>query len=400
MKPFRKTEVKSPISDRAQSQISVAALMAREKITPTKKNSLGNRAFSAILATEVAIGIAVIGGRVGEDDERPNYAHPETVLDSLDNIYHTIGQRVGFLECATAPTLEETEELLSRSRAIANRSAGERQLGLDPLEGTERYELAREMNLTLVPQDELRDAVKRIEAIQINKQLSPDEILQQTNDLVGHYLMEQFDLGFEYVPSSDPNIHYNELDYAEGARRLLIHMSVLPKESYDSRVLWNIKIDVDSLKDKEGNVTADAIYEISNGSITFGPESLGNSGTLIHELWHSYEKYGCNDDGTNIHEVLEPINPDHQPYVGDDWSKLEEQDMDRSVHFSKYMRKNAKEDFAMSAEHWVFEFDINQGDPSKMSIVDRKAVVAGDWANRVAPNLAEYIAQVSHRYFF
>lgn len=398
MKIRRQTEAKRPAVTADSSQISVEELLARENAEPIPQRKIRQKlGTAAVIGIEVSIGIVGAGLSSAVISERPYPLHPEQIKHSLESLYFGVGQLTEILECAQPPSVNDISAIVANTHEIVTiQNNDERASG--GLLTEQRFEIADRLGLSLVPNETLDDALQKLHDIGMRSEvLSSSEILQQSNDIVNEYLMDNFNLGFEFVPPSDPDSSFDESLYNERLGEFVRNISILPKEAYDNRALWKIIINTnDEALIVAGQPTA-AFYSPPNGTITFGAEYINLNDTLVHELWHGYEHVACARP-EHIAEVFSTINPPDYQYLDSKWDTGGIVP-DRTLSPSVYSQKNPAEDFAESGTNWVFNIDVNDLDLEDLTVAEQKALVAADWANNVAPGLAEYIATVSKKYF-
>lgn len=388
-------EPQTPV--RRPRQTPAEALPAREETKPlVSRKTRENLAITAIVSVEIAAGAAALGIFVGVAEERPQPFHPDRILEALDSLNHRMGHRIGYLDCAVLPDQNEVTTLIDNTREVYTLTTGDRQSGLDAVKDQERFAIADKLGFDLVPNDVLDETMLRLIKIGHNIDMSDAEKLEQTNAIASEYLMDNFDLGFEFVPNHDPDTNFNEALYSQKISILLYNMSVLPKQAYDERVLWKIKVNANTLPTTVRDTVVGALYHANDGTIEFASNEMDNSSFLVHELWHTYEALACPDGGDNVNKVFGEINPPDFHYVDNQW--LDNSDTYPASSVSAYASKNAQEDFAESGQNWALNTNANFLQPDNLSIPDKKSLVAAAWADRAVPNLAEYISTVSRRF--
>lgn len=398
MKIGQRTGVEPTAPGDRNTQISVRELLKREEAEPVPE--IGKIRFGLYTAAAtgvfVTIGYTVTGALIGTIQERPQPLYPATIQQTMAHIYHEMGDPLGVTECAPRPTGADISSIITTTGETAILlDAGNEQGSISSSEKT-RKEIADKFGLSLVPNEITQNTIHQLITVRSMENLSNAEVLEQSHAIVGEYLMENFNLGFEFIEPSDPESLGNEGIYAYWLTDFIQNISALPKEAYDARSLWKIVIDGNGLKTTP-TMRTKAEYNSALGTITFGPHYIGDSNTLIHELWHTYERIAC-ADRDHLVEVFSSINPSSYEYNDESWITSYSR-TDSSVSPSAYGTMSIGEDFAESGVNWAFNIDASDLNPDKLTVAEQKAMVAADWANNVAPGLAEYIATVSREQF-
>lgn len=379
-------------------------LLNQDDVESTSQGKVRKALYrTAIVGMNITLATTISGVINGIIQDRPYPLRPDNIQAALESTYYGTGQLLGLVECTPPPNAEDISAIIANTHTIVTKTDAMDPSSI-PSERT-REEVADELGLSLIPAEKVNDAIQKFQ--EVHKQIehiSNDELLRQFNDIVSEYLMKNFNLSFEFIPPSHPNAHSEDdlrtlyIHYTELLDDFVRNMSALPKEAYDNRVLWQIIVDANGLIGTDGT-TSTAQYHSGHGTILFDPLAIGDSGALIHELWHSYEYAACADTDY-LNTIMESINPPYYQYLEDKW--LDDSTtsyQSESAFSSQYSQYNAQEDFAESGKNWVFNLNVDTVNPQNLTIVEKKTMIAADWANNIAPGLAEYIATISRRSF-
>ncbi len=375
------------------------------------ESKIGRRTLSAVWICSSAMHVG-LGGYVGiaianKQNGIENPSHPEKVYSSFIRFGREALQHAHIIKCPEAPGPSDIDNILKVSRELYD-------LRAEP--DFDRFEIAKSLELDLVQQEDLDILQKEID--------QHHHDIDRLNVISNDFTVSQFGIAFQFIPNINDSNHkaLKTSDYSKKLKIFLNNLAVIPKELFTIDVLDTIVIDANNLKnhdneeeeealesekilgvkvDREAFTPGGKFYWYGN-KITLSVPNMTNPNTLIHELIHAVDARLCTENRFGDHttfnseRAMKNLNPEGYGYIGSMWDDSDKYNNELFVR--RYSQRNGKEDMADSGTSWVMQIDIDKFKEGQVAIVDVKQLVAANWLNNIAPNLAEYMSQISRHF--